>query len=140
LTTTHRFLSDGWIAAARSLREEYADRIPEPPIAVSMNVVVTEIPHRDTDLDGHIDSSDGQLIIEEGHLERAQLTVTVDYATAKAAFVDQDPQAVMQAFFAGKILVDGDVSQLMALQGQAAQPTDLAAEMYARMSAFTAAD
>lgn len=102
-----------------------------------MNVVVTDIDHRDDgQLDGHIDSSGGEIIIEHGHLDNPELTVTVDYATAKAAFVNRDTQAVMQAFFAGKILVEGDVSRLMALQAE--PPNGAAIEMYQRLSAITA--
>lgn len=136
MTQPEPFLSDAWIANALALRAEFEDQIPPPPIAVKMNVVVTDIDHRDDDeLHGHIDSSDGDIIVEQGHLEEPELTITVDYATAKAAFVTRDPQAVMQAFFAGKIMVEGDVSRLMALQAE--PPNDAATEMYQRLSAMT---
>ena len=138
MTTTHLFLSDGWIQAARELRADYADQIPEPPIAVALNVIITAIPHRTGELLGNIDSSDGQLIIEEGHLDEPDLTLTVDYETAKAAFVTRDQAALMQAFFSGKILVEGDVSKLLVLQGQA--PNGAATEVYERMAAFTEPD
>lgn len=139
MTTPQPFLSDTWIENARALRTEFEDQIPDPPLAVKMNVVVTDIGHRDDgQLDGHIDTSGGDVIIDNGHLDEVELTVTVDYATAKAAFVTRDPQAVMQAFFAGKILVDGDVSRLMALQAE--QPNDAAIEMYKRLSAMTSDD
>ena len=139
MTTPQPFLSDAWIENAKALRDEFDDQIPEPPLAVKMNVIVTDIAHRDDGkLDGHIDTSGGDVIIENGHLEDPELTVTVDYDTAKAAFVTRDPQAVMQAFFAGKILVEGDVSRLMALQAE--QPNEAAVEMYRRLSAMTAED
>jgi len=136
VTQPEPFLSDAWIDNARALRDEFEEQIPAPPIAVKMNVVVTDIDHRDDQaLEGHIDSSEGDVIIDKGHLDEPELTVTVDYATAKAAFVTRDPQAVMQAFFAGKILVEGDVSRLMALQAEA--PNEAAIEMYRRLSAMT---
>lgn len=136
MTTPQLFLSDAWIENARALRAEFEDQIPEPPLAVKMNVIVTDIGHRDDgQLDGHIDTSGGDVIIENGHLDEPELTVTVDYTTANAAFVQRDPQAVMQAFFAGKILVEGDVSRLMALQAE--QPNEAAIEMYQRLSAMT---
>ena len=139
MTTPQPFLSDAWIENAKALRDEFDDQIPEPPLAVKMNVIVTDIAHRDDGkFDGHIDTSGGEVIIENGHLEDPELTVTVDYDTAKAAFVTRDPQAVMQAFFAGKILVEGDVSRLMALQAE--QPNEAAVEMYRRLSAMTAED
>lgn len=136
MTQPEPFLSDPWIENARELRAEYEGRIPPPPIAVKMNVVITDIDHRDEkELHGHIDSSDGDIIVEQGHLDDPELTVTVDYATARAAFVTRDPQAVMQAFFAGKIMVEGDVSRLMALQAE--PPNEAAIEMYQRLSAMT---
>lgn len=139
MTTPQPFLSDAWIDNARALRAEFEDQIQAPPVAVKMNVVVTDIGHRDDgQLDGHIDTSGGDVIIENGHLDNPELTVTVDYATAKAAFVNRDPQAVMQAFFAGKILVDGDVSRLMAIQAE--QPNEAAIKMYQRLAAMTSAD
>ncbi len=136
--TTHLFLSDEWIQAARELREEFAERIPDPPVAVKLNVIITDVPHRDGNLDGHIDSSNGELIIEQGHIEEPELTITVDYETSKAAFVTRDQQAVMQAFLGGKIFVEGDASRLMMLQAQA--PGDEAVEMYERLAAMTAED
>jgi putative sterol carrier protein len=51
-----------------------------------------------------------------GHLDDPELTVTVDWATAKAIFVDQNPQAGMQAFMAGKVKVQGDMTKMMAMQ------------------------
>ncbi len=136
----HPFLSPEWITAARALRAEYADRLPEPVVAARLNVVITGVPHGESDvMEGHIDTTEGQTIIEYGHLGDPDLTVTVDYDTAKAAFVTRDQEALMQAFFGGKILVEGDVSKLLALQ---ATPPDeiapLVIEMYGKLNAFTA--
>ena len=44
------------------------------------------------------------------------LTVTVDYETAKTILVEGNPQAGMQAFMGGKIKVQGDMTKLMAMQ------------------------
>ena len=52
--------------------------------------------------------------MDTGHIEGADLTVTLDYATAKAILVDGNPQAGMQAFMAGKIKVQGDMTKMMA--------------------------
>ena len=138
--TAYPFLSDEWIDAARALRAEYAEEVPPSPVAVRLNVVITEIPHRDDDLQGHIDSSNGQMIIEQGHLDEPELTITIDYDTAKAAFVTRDQQAVMQAFLSGKIFVDGDASKLLALQAGPPDADPKAFEIYEKMQAFTADD
>lgn len=139
---SYPFLSREWIDAARQLREEYAEQIPEAPVAAKVNLIVTEIPHGDQPtLEGHIDTNSGQTIIEEGHLEDPELTVTVDYATARAAFVTRDQQEVMQSFLTGKILVDGDASRLLALAS--GPPTDVdpvAIELYEKLDALTIKD
>jgi hypothetical protein len=134
------FLSDEWIEQARALRARYEHRLPPPPVPVKLNVVVTDIPHREGDLAGHIDSSDGQTIIDHGHLDDADATITVDYATAKAAFVTQDQQAVMQSFLSGRILLEGDASKLLALQATQSSLDPLAVEIYTELRALTADD
>ena len=83
-----------------------------------------------------MDTSTGDMEMDKGHIDDAEVTVTVDYATAKAIFVDQNPQAGMQAFMAGKIKVQGDMTKLMAM-GQAA-PDPAAAEIAARIKEITA--
>ncbi len=139
---SYPFLSTEWITAARQLREEYAERIPESPVEARVNVVITDIPHGDEGtLKGHIDTSSGQTIIEQGHLDDPELTVTVDYGTAKAAFVTRDQQEVMQAFLGGKIMVDGDATKLLALQSGPPEDIDpVAVEMYRKLDEMTSKD
>ena len=112
----HEFLSDEWIEAAQAIREEYAGSMGTSPPPMKMNVVITQVPFGQGSLDAHIDTTDGELSLDIGHVEGQDLTVTVDYATAKAIFVDQDQQASMQAFMAGKIQVQGDMTKMMAMQ------------------------
>ena len=115
---SYPFLSDEWIAEARRIRDEYAGALPPAPVPVRMNLVVRHMP-QGGNLDAHLDTSDGGLDLDTGHVERPDLTVTVDHATARANFVDGDPQAAMQAFLSGRIKVDGDISKLLAVQASA---------------------
>lgn len=138
----YAFLTDEWIEAARRLREQYENRLPQPVLATRINVNVTDVPHLDDGvMAGHIDTSEGQTIIEHGHLDDVELTVTVDYDTAKAAFVTRNQQKVMESFLTGKILVEGDASRLLALQatppnlGPDVEP--LLIEMYDKLNALT---
>ena len=133
---THEFLSDEWIAAAQAIREEYAGKATTAPPPMRMNVVISEVPFGDGSLDAHIDTTAGELALDMGHLDTADLTVTVDYLTAKAIFVDQDQQAVMQAFMGGKIKVQGDMTKLMAMQ--ATPPDATQVEAAARIAEITA--
>ena len=131
---TYPFLSDEWIAAARAIREEYEGSAQVPHV-MKMNMVITEVPFGDGTVDAHMDTTSGELDMDTGHLEGEDLTVTVDYATAKAIFVDGNPQAGMQAFMAGKIKVQGDMSKMMAMQ--TAQPDPAQLEIAAKISAIT---
>ena len=116
------FLSDEWMDAAKEIREEYAGKTAAPAHAVKMNQIITDVPFGDGTINAHMDTSGGEMEMEIGHLEGADLTVTLDYATAKAILVDGNPQAGMQAFMAGKIKVQGDMTKMMAMQSGAAGP------------------
>jgi hypothetical protein len=132
---TFVFLSDEWIVEAHRIREEYEGRGATVPHRVRMNMVVTEVPFGTGGIDAHLDTSDGALRLELGHLDPADLTVTLDYATAKAVLVEGNPQVAMQAFMAGRVRIDGDMSKLMALQGGA--PDATAAEVAQRLRDIT---
>jgi SCP-2 sterol transfer family len=119
--TQHAFLSPGWIAAAREIRDAYAGQVPEAP-SLRMNLTVTDVPFDADTMHAHVDSSSGTFDLDEGHLDDAEVTVTSDYATTRTLFVDQDPAAAMAAFMGGKIRVQGDLAKLLALQ--ASVPSD----------------
>ena len=138
----HAFLSPGWISEARAIRDEFDGRSTTEVEEVRANVVVTDPPFDGGDIIGHVDSTAGSLTIDEGHLDDPDVTVTTDYDTARALFVDRDPAKVMESFMLGKILVTGDVSKVMGFAG-AEPPSDpeeiaLAKEIAARLAAITA--
>src|SRR3546814_6946590 len=83
---------------------------------MKMNVVITEVPFGEGSMDAHIDTSDGEMSLDMGHPDGEDLTVTVDYATAKAIFIEQNQQASMQAFMAGKIKVQGEMTKMLSMQ------------------------
>ncbi|MCU0310601.1 MAG: SCP2 sterol-binding domain-containing protein [Acidimicrobiales bacterium] len=122
MSEQYEFLSPEWLEAVRRIRDEMPQPAGEPPLTMKMNVVVIETPFDGGDMKGHVDTSNGELLVEEGHLEGPDLTVTVEYATAKSIFVDQDLNVAMQAFMAGRIKVQGDITKLMALQAQSITP------------------
>jgi putative sterol carrier protein len=130
------FLSDEWIDEAHAIRAEFHEQSPTINHPVRMNLVVTDIPFGDGSLEAHMDTTHGELDIDKGHVEDADLKVTLDYPTAKAILVDRNPQAGMQAFMAGRIRVEGDMSKLMAIQ--AAPPDEHAEEMAKRLRSITA--
>ncbi|HEX2046295.1 MAG TPA: SCP2 sterol-binding domain-containing protein [Acidimicrobiales bacterium] len=122
---TYPFLSDEWIAEARRIRAEMADAeaaAGTPATIVRMNQVITDVPFGSGRLDAHLDTSSGTLEMETGHLENADVTVTLDYETAKAIFVDGTLDAGMKAFMEGKVRVQGDMAKLIAALQQLAPP------------------
>ncbi|HUQ63739.1 MAG TPA: SCP2 sterol-binding domain-containing protein [Acidimicrobiales bacterium] len=134
----HPFLSDEWVAEAERIREEFRDAGPPLTVTVRMNQVITEVPFGDGVIDAHLDTSSGQLDLGLGHLDDPDVTVTLDYATAKAVFVDGTPQAGMQAFMAGKVKVQGDMTKLIeAMQQQATPSVPEAEEFSERIRAIT---
>jgi putative sterol carrier protein len=78
------------------------------------------------------------LILDTGHLEEPDVTVTLDYDTAKAVFVDGTAQAGMQAFMAGRVKVEGDMAKLLAaMQAQVAPANPAALELARRIQSIT---
>ena len=111
----HPFLSDEWIAAARALHESHRPALP--PLTgtpVRMNLVVEDVPFDGGLLEAHLDTTSGSLEIDLGHLETADVRVTMGYVTAQAVLVDGDRQAAMEAFMSGQIRVEGDFAVLLA--------------------------
>ncbi|MCL2394606.1 MAG: SCP2 sterol-binding domain-containing protein [Acidimicrobiaceae bacterium] len=116
----YAFLSDEWVAAARALRAEYAERAHSLPVAVRVNQIVRNAPFGEGTINAHVDTTSGLLDIDLGHLEDPDVTITLDYDVARALLVERDPAAAMQAFMSGRIKVDGDIAKLLALQAPGA--------------------
>ncbi len=131
----YAFLSDEWLEAAKAIREEYAGKGAPAAHVVRMNQIITDVPFGDGTIEAHMDTSSGELDMDIGHLENPDLTVTLDYATAKAILVEGNPQAGMQAFMAGKIKVQGDMTKLMAMQQGTPDPVQ--AEVAAKIQEIT---
>lgn len=127
---THQFLSAEWMEAAKAIREKYADQAAKPTISIRLNQVITDVPFGDGTVKSFLDTSTGEILMDLGELDAPDVTVTTDYATARAVFVDQDQAASMQAFMSGKIKVQGDMMKMMAMQ--TGMPQDDAAKAIAQ--------
>ncbi len=119
----YEFLSDEWLRAVAELRDA-SSRVQGTVIAVSVNLVVTDVPFSpDQSRLAHVDTTRGALIVDAGHLERPDVTITVAWSTAKALLVEGNQQAAMGAFLEGKVRVEGDVAKLLAFQSGVMDPT-----------------
>jgi putative sterol carrier protein len=116
----HPFLSDAWFDAAQKLIDEHGTGAP-PTTNLVMNLEVTD---GDKTIEFFMGSKDGQTLFGKGKSDAADLTLSTDMATAKSVFVSGDQQAGMQAFMAGKVRVQGDMTKLMMAQagGQGGNP------------------
>ena len=105
------FLSEDWFTEVEKIRAELGD--PEVPTAMAdlkINIVVAGGPEGDKEL--HLEK--GQF--ERGLVDGAPTKLTVPFDVAKQVFIDGNQQAAMQAFMAGQIKVEGDMTKLMAMQ------------------------
>jgi len=111
------FLSDQWVAEARQIyaQAEAAGALSRDPspVLVRVNLVVTDVPFPAGVIDAHVDTSSGRVTIDTGHLSEPDVTVSLDYPTARALFVAGDAQSVLSAFLSGRIKVDGDLTKLL---------------------------
>ena len=112
--TKHPFLSDPWFDEVRRLHDAVGGAAPEGA-EFRMNLKITTTPF-DGDLAMHMAAAGGQADWGKDHLDDADVTLTLAYDTAKAIFVDGNPQAAIEAFMAGKIIVQGDITKLMVMQ------------------------
>lgn len=110
------FLTDDWFATVEKLTAEAGDLNLPPALAnLAINLVVTDASgNTELALDG------GK--IQKGLSSNAKTTLNMDAETLRKVFLEFDMAAAMQAFMTGKIKVQGDMSQLMALQ--TAKPRD----------------
>jgi putative sterol carrier protein len=113
---TYEFLSPEWIGAVRDVREQYTTS--ELPFSVAMNLVVTDVPFDPGRLDAHVEADSGTVDIDLGHLADPDVSVLLEYETAKSVLVDRDGEAAMAAFMAGKVRVEGDMTKLLAFQSR----------------------
>lgn len=110
------FLTDEWITAVEAIvAGTAADAAAATAANLVVNLNVTDTPFG-TDKQFHMGSIDGVALMGGGHKEPGDVTLTTDYATAKAVFISGDQQAGMQAFMSGKVKVQGDMTKLMMQQ------------------------
>ena len=112
MSEKYPFLSDGWFAAAEKLIQEH--ETPAPPTSLVMNL---EVADGDQTIKFFMGSKEGETLFGKGTADGADLTMSTDIDTARQVFVAGDQAAGMQAFMAGKVRVQGDMTKLM-MQGQ----------------------
>lgn len=138
--SSHPFLSPAWISAAREIHGEFVGQLDVPDETVRMNVTVFGAPFADTDVRGHVDTTTGSTVPNEGHIDDPDVSVRVPYEVARQLLVDQEYEALMIAFMSGEIEVEGDITRIMLLQDFEPTPEQqaLGEQVAERLRAITA--
>ena len=124
------FLTDDWFSTVETLTAQAGDLNLPPALAnLAINLVVT-------DTSGNTELAlDGGRILK-GLSSNAKTTLNMDAETLRKVFLEFDMSAAMQAFMTGKIKVQGDMSQLMALQ--TAKPSQEQKDLFEKVLEHTA--
>ncbi len=123
------FLTDAWFAQAQQFGDEAGD-LNLPPSLANM-VINLKVADEGQDIEANF--ADG--LLHKGLNDQAQTTLLLDRNTLQSIITDFDMNEVMGAFMGGKIRVEGDMSQLMALQ--TARPSPEQKELFKRIKAST---
>lgn len=124
------FLTDDWFSTVDTLTAEAGDlNLPPALKNLAINLVVVD-GQNTTEL-----SLDGGTI-KKGLSSNAKTTLNMDGETLRKVFLEFDMAAAMQAFMTGKIKVQGDMSQLMALQ--TAKPSQEQKDLFKKVLEHTA--
>ncbi len=124
-----KFLSDEWFDKALALKEEAGDLELDPAMAdLVLNLTVTSD-------SGDVEMSLNGGNLEKGHVDGAPTKMTLPLELTKKMFIDQDQSAAMQAFMAGQIKIEGDMSKLMGMQSM--QPSAKQEELSKKIMEMT---
>ncbi|MGI9642675.1 MAG: hypothetical protein ACR2N9_07815 [Acidimicrobiia bacterium] len=81
-----KFLSPAWFDTVRAIRVQHAE-VHGAVATYRTNHTVTNVPDQGT-VEFHVDLGD-DIFYEPGHVDGADLSVTYDYATARAIYLDR---------------------------------------------------
>lgn len=124
------FLTDEWFNKVSELTTSVGDlNLPPALASLALNMNVTNTDGKNVEL--ALDS--GKIL--KGLSPNAKTTLQLDADTLRKVFLEFDMAVATQAFMSGKIKVQGDMSQLMALQ--TARPSQEQKDLFARILAAT---
>lgn len=123
------FLTDEWFNEVDRLTTEAGDLNLPPTFAnMKLNLNISDTANGDV-----------QAYLADGVLKKGQTdtdtTIKIDEETLKKIAIQGDINEAMQAFMSGKIRIEGDMSQVMALQS--AKPSAEQKELFKKIYAMT---
>lgn len=116
-----QFLSAEWAqAATRAIgRETQPSSTTAEDLSLQFGV---KGPPAGSETRYHVRIRDGTAAIEIGTVDKPDVSVTVDYATACA--ISKGEMSIQTAFFSGKLTVDGNIAKLITHQRHIANLAD----------------
>lgn len=106
-----KILTQEWFTQVDELTTKAGDLNLPPAIkTMAINLQVTDSENKE------INAAFYDGTIHQGLKEGAPTTLKLDTDTLKAVFLDRDINRAIEAFMSGKIRVEGDMGQLMAIQ------------------------
>jgi hypothetical protein len=125
------FLSNEWFAKVDELIAAAGDlKIPEPMRTAKININVERAGGGTTEV--HLE--DG--LFKRGHNPAFSTKLTVGEDIARKIFVEGDAPAGVQAFLEGKIVVEGDLAMVVAMQ--TVEPSEPQLRLTRQIAAVTA--
>ncbi|MBP2280442.1 putative sterol carrier protein [Psychrobacter sp. PL15] len=122
-------LTDAWFEQVEKLGTE-AGELNLPPTLANM-VINLKVSDAGKDIEANF--TDG--LLHRGLNAAGSTTLLLDHETLQSMVTDFDMNQIMGAFMSGKIRVDGDMSQLMALQ--TARPSSEQKELFNQIKSMT---
>ncbi|WP_199508556.1 MULTISPECIES: SCP2 sterol-binding domain-containing protein [unclassified Psychrobacter] len=123
------FLTDAWFDEVDTLARD-AGELNLPPALANM-VINAKVSDANGDVDAHFANG----LLHKGLNPEASTTLVLDRDVLQSIVTDFDTNEIMGAFMSGKIRVEGDMSQLMALQ--TARPSDEQKQLFKRIRDVT---
>ena len=123
------FLTDEWFEQVEQMGQE-AGELNLPPALANM---IVNLKVSDTEQD--IEASFANGLLHRGLNDAATTTLLLDRSILQSIITDFDTNEIMGAFMGGKIRVEGDMSQLMAVQ--TARPSAEQKELYSNIKSMS---
>lgn len=123
------FLTDEWFEQVEKMGQQ-AGELNLPPALANM---IVNLKVSDSDQEIEANFADG--LLHRGLNDDATTTLLLDRTILQSIITDFDTNEIMGAFMGGKIRVEGDMSQLMAVQ--TARPSAEQKALYSDIKSMT---